>query len=59
MAERLALPSSDHGVAGSNPAGGGGRSEILSKPKRLFIAHSPTCSPRHRPDIPEILLKGT
>ena len=34
VAERLALPTSDHGVAGSNPAGG----EILPEPKRRFIA---------------------
>ena len=43
MAERLALPTSDHGVAGSNPAGGeihpaGG--EILPESKRHFIAQS-------------------
>ena len=36
VAERLALPTSDHGVAGSNPAGG----EILPEPKRRFIAQS-------------------
>ena len=34
VAERLALPTSDHGVAGSNPAG----DEILPEPKRRFIA---------------------
>ena len=34
VAERLALPTSDHGVAGSNPAGG----EILPDPKGRFIA---------------------
>ena len=34
VAERLALPTSDHGVAGSNPAGG----EILPEPKQRFIA---------------------
>ena len=34
VAERLALPTSDHGVAGSNPAEG----EILPEPKRRFIA---------------------
>ena len=34
MAEQLALPTSDHGVAGSNPAGG----KILPEPKRHFIA---------------------
>ena len=28
------IPTSDHGVAGSNPAGG----EILPEPKRRFIA---------------------
>ena len=36
MAERLALPTSDHGVSGSNPAEG----EILSEPKRRFIAQN-------------------
>ena len=54
MAERLALPTSDHGVAGSNPAGG----EILPEPKRLFIAQSISCSPFHRLEMTEILLKG-
>ena len=54
MAERLALPTSDHGVAGSNPAGG----EILSEPKRRFIAQSLSCSPFHRLEMTEILLKG-
>ena len=34
VAERLALPTSVHGVMGSNPAGG----EILPEPKRRFIA---------------------
>ena len=53
MAERLALPTSDHGVAGSNPAGG----EILPKPKRRFIAQSLSCSPFHRLEMTEILLK--
>ena len=43
VAERLALPTSDHGVAGSNPAGG----EILPEPKRRFIAQSFSCSPFH------------
>ena len=51
VAERLALPTSDHGVAGSNLAGG----EILPEPKRRFIAQSLSCSPFHHP---EILLKG-
>ena len=32
VAERLALPTSGYGVAGSNPAGG----EILPEPKRRF-----------------------
>ena len=41
VAERLALPTLDHGVAGSNPAGG----EILPEPKRRFIAQSLSCSP--------------
>ena len=54
VAERLALPTSDHGVAGSNPAGG----EILPEPKRHFIAQSLSCSPFHRLEMTEILLKG-
>ena len=54
MAERLALPTSDHGVAGSNPAGG----EILTEPKRRFIAQSLSCSHFHRLEMTEILLKG-
>ena len=54
MAERLALPTSDHGVAGSNPAGG----EILPEPKRCFIAQSLSCSSSHRLEMTEILLKG-
>ena len=54
MAERLALPTSVHGVAGSNPAGG----EILPEPKRRFIAQSLSCSPFHRLEMTEILLKG-
>ena len=51
-AEPLALPTSDHGVAGSNPAGG----EILLEPKRRFIAQSLSCSPFHRLEMTEILL---
>ena len=54
MIERLTLPTSDHGVAGSNPAGG----EILPEPKRRFIAQSLSCSPFHRLEMTEILLKG-
>ena len=54
VAERLALPTSDHGIAGSNPAGG----EILPEPKRRFIAQSRSCSPFHRLEMTEILLKG-
>ena len=54
MPERLALPTSDHGVAGSNPAGG----EILPKPKRCFIAQSLSCSPFPHLEMTEILLKG-
>ena len=54
MAERLKFPTSDHGVAGSNPAGG----EILPEPKRCFIAQSLSCSPFHRLEMTEILLKG-
>ena len=53
VAERLALPTSDHGVAGSNPTGG----EILPEPKRRFIAQSLSCSPFHRLEMTEILLK--
>ena len=54
VAERLALPTSVHGVAGSNPAGG----EILPEPKRRFTAQSLSCSPFHRLEMTEILLKG-
>ena len=54
VAERLSLPTSDHGVAGSNPAGG----EILPEPKRRFIAQSLSCSPFHHLEMTEILLKG-
>ena len=54
MAERLALPTSDYGVAGSNPTGG----EILPEPKWRFIAQSLSCSPFHRLEMTEILLKG-
>ena len=54
VAERLALPTSDHGVTGSNPAGG----EILPEPKRHFIAQNLSCSPFHRLEMIEILLKG-
>ena len=39
---------------GSNPAGG----EILSEPKWRFIAKSLSCSPFHRLEMTEILLKG-
>ena len=55
VAERLALLTSDHGVASSNPAGG----EILPEPKRRFIAQSLSCSPFHRLEMTEILLKGS
>ena len=54
VAERLALPTSDHGVTGSNPTGG----EILPEPKRRFIAQSLSCSPFHRLEMTEILSKG-
>ena len=55
VAELLAFPTSDHGVAGSNPAGG----EILPEAKRRFIAQSPSCSPFHHLEMTtEILLKG-
>ena len=54
VAKRLALLTSDHGVAGSNPAG----SEILPEPKQRFIAQSLSCSPFHCLEMTEILLKG-
>ena len=54
VAEQLAFPTLDHGVAGSNPAGG----EIRPEPKRRFIAYSRSCSPFHRLEMTEILLKG-
>ena len=54
VAERLALPTSDHGVAGSNPAG----IKILPEPKRRLIAQSLSCSPFHRLEMTELLLKG-
>ena len=53
VAEWLALPTSDHGVAGSNPTGG----EILPEPKRSFIVQSLSCSPFHHLEMTEILLK--
>ena len=55
VAERLALPTSDHGVSGSNPAGG----KILPEPKQRFTEQSLSCSPFHRLRMTEILLKGT
>ena len=54
MAEWLALPTSDHGVARSNPAGG----ENLPEPKRRFIAQNLSCSHVPRLEMSEILLKG-
>ena len=54
MAERLALLTSVHEVAGLNPAGG----EILPEPKQRFIAQSLSCSPFHRLEMTEIMLKG-
>ena len=54
VVERLALPTSNQEVAGSNPAGG----EILPEPKRRFIAQSLSCSPFHRLEMTEILSKG-
>ena len=48
------LSTSDHGVTGSNPVGG----EILPEPKQRFIAQSLSCSPFHRLEMTEILLKG-
>ena len=55
VTERLALPTSDHGAPGSNPAAG----EILSELKRRFIEHSLSCSPFHPSEMTEILLKET
>ena len=52
--EASSWPTSDPGVAGSNPAAG----EILLEPKRRFIAQSLSCSPFHRLEMTEILLKG-
>ena len=43
VVERLALPTSDRAVSGSNPTG-------------RFIAQSLSCSPFHRPDMTDILL---
>ena len=54
VAERLVLPTSVHGVAGSNPTGG----EILPEPKWRFIAQGLSCSTFHRLEMTEILLKG-
>ena len=54
VAEWSVLPTSDHGVTDSNPTGG----EILPKPKKHFIAQSFSCSPFHRLEMTEILLKG-
>ena len=51
VAERLALPTSYHGVAGSNPAGG----EILPEPKQRFIAQSLSYSPFHHLEMTDIL----
>ena len=41
VAEQLELPTLDHGVAGSKPAG----SEILPEPKLHFIAQGLSCFP--------------
>ena len=54
MAEHLALPISDNGVAGSNPAG----REILPEPKWHFIAQSISFLPSHCLGMTELLLKG-
>ena len=50
----VSAPDFGHGFAGSNPAGG----QILPEPKRRFIAQSLSCSPFHRLEMTEILLKG-
>ena len=54
MTERLALLTSDQGVASLNSTGG----EMLPGPKRGFIEQSLSYSPFHHPDTTEILLKG-
>ena len=51
----LKIPTSNHRIAGSNPAGG----ENLPESKRRFIAQSLSCPPFNRPDTTEILSKGT
>ena len=52
---RLALPTLDHGVSRTNPAG----DEILSETEWRFTAGGPSWLPFHRPDMNELLLKGT
>ena len=52
--EAVSAPYFGSQVAGSNPAGG----EILPEPNRRFIAQSLACSPFHRLEMTEILLKG-
>ena len=51
----LKIPTSDHGIAGSNSAAG----ENLPGPKRRFIAQSLSCPTFNRSDTTEILWKGT
>ena len=53
VAERLALPTLDHGVSGSNPA----EFEIHSEPQRRFNSQVPSCPPFHLPDMTGILSK--
>ena len=53
VAERLALPTSDHGVSGSNPT----EFEIHSEPQRRFNSQVPSCPPFHLPDMTGILSK--
>ena len=48
----LKIPTSDHGITGSNPAGG----ENHPEPKRRFIAQSLSCPPVNRPNTTVILL---
>ena len=49
-----AVSTSDHGVVGSNPAGG----QILPEPKRCFIAQRISYSHFNCPEMTKILLKG-
>ena len=50
----VSAPDFGSRVVGTNPVGG----EILPEPKQRFIAQSLSCSPFHRLEMTEILLKG-